>query len=99
LILFSQVLGVGSPSKQIYGLRIEDIGKQGEHPILPAGRLEYIPLMDNVDVSSDGYWLVFDYWFFDTLENIYAMAFPGSTLLQLTDHPAKDYEPVWCPSS
>lgn len=97
LILFSQVLGLGSPSKQIYGLRLENIGKENEYRIMPSGRLEYNPLMDNVDVSPDGFWLAFDYWYYDVLDDIYAMVFPGSNLLQLTDHPAKDYDPDWCP--
>lgn len=97
LILFSQVLGQGSPSKQLYGMRLEDIGKAEEITITPGGRSDYIPLMDNVDVSQDGYWLAFDYWYFDVLSDIYIMTFPGANLIQLTDHPAMDYDPVWRP--
>ena len=97
LILFSQVLGLGSPSKQLYGMRLEDLGEAEEYLILPSAESEYIPLMDNVDVSPDGYWLAFDYWYYDILSDIYMMAFPGANLTQLTDHPALDYDPVWKP--
>ena len=97
LILFSQSLGLGSPSKQIYGMRIEDIGQTKEYPILPRIRLDYIPLMDNVDISPDGFWLAFDYWYFDVLSDIYMMTFPGGNLTQLTVDPSKDYDPVWAP--
>jgi serine/threonine protein kinase len=99
LILFSQSLGLGSPSKQVYGMRLDDIGKTEEYPIIPRARLDYIPLMDNVDVSPDGYWLAFDYWYFDKLSDIYMMTFPGANLIQLTDYPGMDYDPVWSPSA
>jgi len=97
LILFSQVLGLGSPSKQLFGMRLEDIGEAEEYTILPSANSEYIPLMDNVNVSPDGYWLAFDYWYYDVLSDIYMMTFPGANLIQLTDHPAMDYDPVWKP--
>lgn len=95
LILFSQALGLGSPSKQLYGMRLEDIGQSKEYPIIPRIRLDYIPLMDNVDVSPDGFWLAFDYWFFDVQSSIYMMSFPGANLTQLTDHLYLDYSPAW----
>lgn len=98
LIIFSQALGIGSPSKQLYGIRLENIGQQVEYRIMPSGRLDYNPLMDHVDVSPDGFWLAFDYWYFDVLDDVYAMIFPGTNLTQLTDHPARDYDPAWCPS-
>jgi eukaryotic-like serine/threonine-protein kinase len=97
LILFSQALGLGSPSKQLYGMRLEDIGQSKEYPIKPRRYLDYIPLMDNVDVSPDGFWLTFDYWYFDKLSDIYIMTFPGASLIQLTDHTRMDYDPVWSP--
>lgn len=97
MILFSQALGLESPSKQLYGMRLEDLGQTEEYPIIPRGRLDFIPLMDNVDVSPDGFWLAFDYWYFDVLSDIYMMTFPGSNLTQLTYHPAMDYNPVWSP--
>ena len=97
MILFSQALGLGSPSKQIYGMRLEDIGQSKEYPIIPRMRLDYIPLMDNVDVSPDGFWLAFDYWYFEVLSDIYMMTFTGANLTQLTDHPGLDYDPVWAP--
>jgi len=97
LILFSQTFGLGSPSKQIFGMRLSDIGKDEEYPILPAVQTDYIPLMDNVDVSPDGSLLAFDYWYFDVLSDIYVMRFPGVDLRQLTDDPALDYDPVWRP--
>jgi serine/threonine protein kinase len=98
LILFSQVLGLGSPSKQIFGMRLEDIGEAEEVVILPSTPSDYIPLMDNVDSSPDGNWLAFDYWYFNVLSDIYMMVFPGSNLTQLTDHPAMDYDPAWRPN-
>jgi serine/threonine protein kinase len=98
LILFSQVLGLGSPSKQLLGMRIEDLGEAEEYAIIPNIRLEYIPLMDNVDASPDGYWLAFDYWYYNFLSDIYIMAFPGSNLIQLTEDPAMDYDPAWRPA-
>ncbi len=98
LILFSQVLGLGSPSKQIFGMRLEDIGQAEEYVILPSAPSDYIPLMDNVASSPDGNWLAFDYWYFDVLSDIYMMVFPGSNLTQLTDNPAMDYDPAWRPS-
>lgn len=97
LILFSQVLGLGSPSKQLYGMRLEDIGKPEEYTIIPGIQSDYIPLMDNVDASPDGYWLAFDYWYFNVLSDIYLMTFPGANLIQMTEHPAMDYDPVWRP--
>jgi len=97
LILFSQALGLGSPSKQLYGMRLEDIGQSKEYPIKPRKYLDYVPLMDNVDVSPDGFWLAFDYWYFDKLSDIYIMTFPGASLIQLTDHARMDYDPVWAP--
>ena len=97
MILFSQALGLGSPSKQLYGMRLEDIGQSKEYPIIPRMRLDYIPLMDNVDVSPDGFWLAFDYWYFEVLSDIYMMTFPGANLTQLTVHPGLDYDPVWAP--
>lgn len=98
LLLFSQVLGLGSPSKQLFGMRLEDQGKAEEYPLIRGLQSDYIPLMDNVAASPDGFWLAFDYWYFDVLSDIYMMAFPGGTLIQLTDHPAMDYDPVWRPA-
>lgn len=97
LILFSQVLGQGSPSKQVLGMRLEDIGDQKEYRIMPSPNSQYIPLMDNVDFSPDGIWLAFDYWYHDVLSDIYIMIFPAGDLVQLTDHPASDYDSVWRP--
>lgn len=97
LILFSQVMGLGSPSKQIYGMRLEDIGKTEEYLIAPSASSDYVPLMDNVDISPDGYWLAFDYWYSDVKSDIYMMAFPGANLTQLTNDPEMDYDPVWKP--
>lgn len=97
LILFSQVLGLGSPSKQLYGMRLEDMGEAEEYTILPGAPSDYIPLMDHVDVSPDGYWLAFDYWYFDVLSDIYVMAFPGANLIQMTNNPAQDYDAAWRP--
>lgn len=97
LILFSQALGPGSPSKQVYGMRLEDIGKTEEYLVIPGIRFDYTPLMDNITVSPDGYWMAFDMWYFDVLSDIYMMNFPGANLVQMTDHPAMDYEPAWRP--
>ncbi len=97
LILFSQAMGLGSPSKQIYGMRLEDLGEHEEYSILPNTDSDYIPLMDNVNVSPDGYWLAFDYWYYNVLSDIYIMTFPGANLIQLTEHSEMDYDPVWRP--
>jgi len=97
LILYSQVLGLGSPSKQLFGMRLEDLGESEEYPILPSSRLDYIPLMDNVDVSQDSAWLAFDFWYFDVLSDVYIMTFSGKDLIQMTQNPAMDYDPVWRP--
>jgi len=97
MILYSQSLGLGSPSKQLFGMRLEDLGQAEEYVILPRMRLDYIPLMDNVDVSPDGYWMAFDYRYFDLLDDIYIMAFPGANLIQLTDHHGWDFGPAWSP--
>ena len=97
LILFSQVLGLGSPSKQLFGMRLQDMGEAEEYVILPGSPSEYTPLMDNVDVSPDGYWLAFDYWYFNVLSDIYIMAFPGANLIQMTVDPAPDYDAAWRP--
>lgn len=95
LILFSQVLGLGSPSKQIYGMRLQDTGEAEEYLILPGSSSGYTVLMDNVDVSPDGYWLAFDYWYSDIASDIYVMAFPGANLIQMTTDPAPDYDAAW----
>lgn len=97
LILFSQALGSGSPSKQIYGLRLDDSDQPKEFPVRPSNTLDYIPLMDNADFSPDGLWLAFDYWFFDIQANIYIMTLCGEHLTQLTVDPGLDYDPVWAP--
>jgi serine/threonine protein kinase len=97
LMLYSQVLGSGSPSKQLFGMRLEDIGKHEEYQIVPAVQTDYVPLMDNVDVSADSSWLVFDYWYYDILSDIYIMKFPNVDLRQLTDDPGLDYDPAWRP--
>jgi len=97
LILYSQTMGLGSPSKQIYGMRLEDLGEHEEYPILPNTSSDYIPLMDNVSVSPDGYWLAFDYWYHNVVSDIYIMTFPGANLIQLTEHSEMDYDPVWQP--
>ena len=98
LILFSQALGsADSPSRQLYGMRLEDLGQSKEFAIKPRRYLDYVPFMDNVDVSPDGSWLAFDYWYFDKLSDIYMMTFPGASLIQLTDHSQMDYDPVWEP--
>ncbi len=99
LILFSQSLGLGSPSRQLFGMRLEDIGTTRAYSVLPRARLDYTPLMDQVDVSPDGLWLAFDFWSFDVLSNIYIMSFPGSNLVQMTDHPGMDYSPAWRPEA
>ena len=52
LILFSQVLGPGSPSKQLFGMRLEDAGQPEEYNIIPGGVSSYIPLMDHADIST-----------------------------------------------
>jgi len=97
VILYSQALGLGSPSKQLFGMRLADLGESEEYPISPSSRLDYIPLMDNVDVSKDGFWLAFDYWYFDVLSDVYIMPYPGGSLVQMTQHPGMDYDPVWRP--
>jgi len=98
LMLYSQVLGMGSPSKKLFGMRLDDIGKHEEYPIGPANQADYVPLMDNVDVSPDGLWFAFDYWYYDVLSDIYIMKFPGVDLHQMTEDPSLDYDPVWRPS-
>jgi eukaryotic-like serine/threonine-protein kinase len=97
LILFSQALGAGGPSKQINGMRLKDIGTAAEVLIVPANQSAYVPLMDNVDVSPDGIWIAFDYWYHDVLSDIYIMTFPSTNLTRLTDDPAMDYNAVWQP--
>jgi TolB protein len=97
LILFSQELGYGSPSKQLFGMRIVDIGKPQEYPIIPENFNNYTPLLDHADISPDGFWVTFDLWYFDVLSDIYIMTFPGANLQQVTDHPGEDYDPAWRP--
>jgi Tol biopolymer transport system component len=97
LILFSQELGVGSPSKKLRGMRIVAIGEPREYTIEPENFKDYIPLLDHVDISPDGLWLTFDLWYFDVLSDIYIMTFPGANLQQVTDHPGEDYDPAWRP--
>ncbi|MFN2305017.1 MAG: protein kinase domain-containing protein [Anaerolineales bacterium] len=97
LILFSQALGTSGPSKQLNGMRLKDIGTAEEVLIIPANHSDYIPLMDNVDVSPDGIWIAFDYWYHNVLSDIYIMTFPSTNLTQLTDDPAMDYDAVWQP--
>ena len=97
LILFSQNLGVESPSKQVFGMRISDLGKPEEYPVMPEQYDNYVALYDHVDVSPDGYWLAVELWYYDVEKDIYIMTFPGSNLQQVTDHLAMDYDPVWRP--
>jgi serine/threonine protein kinase len=97
LILFSQSLGLDSPSKQVLGMRISDLGKPEEYPVMPEQYDNYVALFDHVDVSPDGYWLAVELWYYDVEKDIYIMTFPGSNLQQITDHPAMDYDPVWRP--
>jgi Tol biopolymer transport system component/predicted Ser/Thr protein kinase len=97
ILVFSQALGLGSPSKQLRGMRLEDIGQNEEYWILPRTEPQYIPLMDHADFSPDGYWLAFDYWYSDVLSDIYIMLYPGANLTQLTTDPGMDFDPVWGP--
>ncbi|MBG0787197.1 MAG: serine/threonine-protein kinase [Anaerolineaceae bacterium] len=97
LIIFSQVLGLGSPSKQLFGMRLDDVGQAEEYIILPGAVSSYIPLMDHADIAPDGNWLAFDYWYSDLLSDIYIMTFPGSNLTQVTIDPGLDYDPAWKP--
>ena len=53
--------------------------------------------MDHADISPDGSWLAFDYWYYDFLSDIYIMTFPGSNLTQVTIDPGLDYDPAWKP--
>ena len=55
--------------------------------------------MDNADVSEDGFLLAFDYWYYDVLSDVYIMTFPGGNLIQMTQHPAMDYDPAWRPQT
>ncbi|MFN2146064.1 MAG: TolB family protein, partial [Anaerolineales bacterium] len=57
----------------------------------------------DVDYSPDGYWLVFERVVFQSdgsrNHDIYLMSFgAGASAIQLTDDPARDYQPVWKPS-
>ena len=97
VILFSQTLGEGSPSTQLFGMRLGDIGRDEEYPVIPSNQNDYVPLLDNVDISPDGVWLAFDYWFFTRVSDIYMMTFPGANLTQLTSDNAMDYHPAWRP--
>jgi serine/threonine protein kinase/Tol biopolymer transport system component len=97
LILFSQDLVSGNPNKQLYGMRLIDIGKEEEYLIMSGTYQGYVALMDHVDVSPDGLWLVFDFWYYDVFSDIYMMRFPSSELQQLTADPGKDYDPSWRP--
>lgn len=97
LILFSQNLGLNSPSKQVLGMRISDLGRPEEYPVMPAQYDSYVALYDHVNVSPDGYWLAVELWYHDVLKDIYIMTFPGANLQQVTDHPSLDYDPVWRP--
>jgi Tol biopolymer transport system component len=97
LVLFTQQLGLGSPSRQVFGMRLEDIGKDEEYPLIEGHYQNYIPLSDHVGVSPNGTWLAFDFWYHDVLSDIYIMTFPGTNLQQLTDFAGEDYDPVWRP--
>jgi serine/threonine protein kinase len=97
ILVFSQELGLGSPSKQLWGMRLEDIGQHEEYSIAPRTETPYIVLMDNAAFSPDGFWMAFDYWYSDVLSDIYMMIYPGANLTQVTNAPGQDYDPVWRP--
>ena len=78
-------------------MRLEDAGQAEEYIIIPGAVSSYIPLMDHADISPDGNWLAFDYWYYDFLSDIYIMTFPGSNLTQVTVDPGLDYDPAWKP--
>jgi serine/threonine protein kinase/Tol biopolymer transport system component len=97
VILFSQALGLGSPSTKLMGMRLENIGKDLENPIETTTKTEYIALMDHVAFSPDGLLMAFEYWYSDVLSDIYVMAYPGSNLIQMTTYNGEDYDPDWRP--
>ncbi len=98
ILIFSQELGLGSPSKQLRGMRLEDLGQHEEYWIAPRAEIPYIALMDHADFSPDGFWMAFDYWYSDVLSDIYMMVYPGANLTQVTNSPGLDFDPAWRPS-
>ncbi len=60
-------------------------------------RLNFITPIEDVSVSADGYWLVFEGMDSEGNREIYYMTVAGSGRTRLTNDPKIDFDPVWRP--
>ena len=69
----------------------------GEDPTQEPRRLNFITPIEDVSVSEDGYWLVFEGMDNEGNREIYYMTIAGSGRTRLTNDPKIDFDPVWRP--
>jgi serine/threonine protein kinase len=78
------------------GKRIEDAGLPLEFQIPPSGNTNLSPAVE-MDVSSDGAWMVFEYWPEGTNHDIYIATINGANLTQLGIGQSFEFGPKWQP--
>jgi Tol biopolymer transport system component len=68
----------------------EDLGQEPR-------RLDFVTPIEDISVSPDGLWLVFEGMAPDGNRDIYFMTTAGSGRTRLTNDPRIDFDPVWRP--
>ena len=68
-----------------------------EDPTQEPRRLNFITPIEDVSVSEDGYWLVFEGMDNEGNREIYYMTVAGSGRTRLTNDPKIDFDPAWRP--
>lgn len=91
-ILFSQK-DAGTPSRAwLMSIRYEDIA------VKAPTRLNLPRPLEDVDVSPDGQWIVFESFDSNGNRDIYLMTLGGEHRSRLTTAPAIDFDPAWRPA-
>ncbi|PWH15096.1 MAG: hypothetical protein DDG60_06590 [Anaerolineae bacterium] len=91
-VLFSQTNFEGTVPAWLMSIRYE------ERQLKQAVRLpiEPLPIVD-VNISPDGFWMVFESWPDSQNHDIYISTLTGSNRVRLTTDPGFDFDPVWRP--
>lgn len=91
-ILFSQK-DAGAPSRAwLMSIRYEDIAAK------TPTRLNLPRPIEDVDISPDGQWIVFESFDSNGNRDIYLMTLGGEHRTRLTTAPAVDFDPAWRPA-
>ncbi|GAB4486184.1 MAG: hypothetical protein Fur0016_05830 [Anaerolineales bacterium] len=91
-ILFSQTNFEGTVPAWLMSIRYED--RQTKQAVrLP---IEPLPIVD-VNISPDGFWMVFESWPDSLNHDIYISTLTGANRTRLTTDPGFDFDPAWRP--